>query len=147
MDTRIQRLLKIKSLYLELMLMLQLKKKIDQDWNTSIHLESDGEHIKGPLLFWFLIMILYLCFYHHLSVKWLCIDTRNSFEHIGHMHDSQNIRGCFVLNEMPINLTFLIICLINDNLINTSSPPEGKKTVLYIAHLIILSTSKETSIY
>ena len=53
------------------------------------------------------------------------------------------------LNQMHIKLTSLIICFINDNLINASSapPPEGKRSVFYIEHFIILSTSKETSIY
>ena len=104
-----------------------LEKKSNQDWNTPIHLESNGEHIKDPLIFWFLTMIFYLCFYHQLSVKWLCIDTGNTSGHIGHIRNSQNICGGFALNEMPIKLTSLIICLINDNLINTSSPPEWKK--------------------
>ena len=65
------------------------------------------------------------------------------------IYDSRNDCGYLTPNEMHIKLTSLIICLINDNPINTSStpPPEGrKKTVLYIAHLIILYTRK-TSIY
>ena len=63
--------------------------------------------------------------------------------------DSQNVCGCLTMNKMLIKLASLIICLINDNLTNTPStpPPEVKKTVLYIVHLIILSTSAETSIY
>ena len=65
------------------------------------------------------------------------------------IHDSQNVCGCLTLNEMHIKLTSWVICLIHDNLINMSSTPapEGKKAVLYIAHLIILSISKETPIY
>ena len=45
------------------------------------------------------------------------------------IQDFQNICGCLTMNEMHIKLTSLIICLINDNLINTSStpPPEGEK--------------------
>ena len=123
-------------------------KKSNQDWNTPIHIESNGQHIKVPLIFWFFIMIFYICFYHQLWVKWLCLDIGNSSGHIVQTHSQfRKICGCFALNEMNIRLTSLIIFLINDNLINMSSPPEGKKTVLYIAHLIILSTSKETSIY
>ena len=43
--------------------------------------------------------------------------------------DSQSICGCLKLNEMHIKLTSLIICLIDDNLINTQSipPPQRKK--------------------
>ena len=104
-----------------------IEKQSNQDWNTPIHLESNGPHIKVPLIFWFLIMIFYWCLYHQLWVKWLCIDTGNSSGHIGHIRNSQNICGGFAQNEMPIKLTSLIICLINDNLINTSSPPEWKK--------------------
>ena len=63
--------------------------------------------------------------------------------------DSQNICGCLTVNEMYMKFKSLIICLINNNLTNTSSTPPtaGKKTLLYIAHLIILPTSTKTSIY
>ena len=54
--------------------------------NSPIHLESNGLHIKVPLIFWFLIMIFYLCFYHQLWVKWVCIDIGNSSGHIGQTH-------------------------------------------------------------
>ena len=63
-----------------------IEKKSNQDWNTPIHLESNGQHIKVPLIFWFLIMIFYLCFYHQLWVKWVCIDIGNSSGHIGQTH-------------------------------------------------------------
>ena len=55
---------------------------------------------------------------------------------------------CLMLNEMHIKLASLIICTTNDNLTNTSStlPPELKKIVLNIAH-IILYTSIETFIH
>ena len=45
------------------------------------------------------------------------------------LHDSQNICRCLTLNAMHIKVTSWIICLINDNLTNTSStpPPEVKK--------------------
>ena len=104
--------------------------------------------MKVPLIFWF-IMIFYLCFisnyglngYGYILEIVLGIDKL--------IHASRNICGCLTLNEIHIKLTSLIIYFINDNLINMSStpPPKGKKTVFYIAHLIILSTSKETSIY
>ena len=63
-----------------------IEKQSNQDWNTSIHLKSNGPHIKVPLIFWFLIMIFYLCFYHQLWVKWVCIDIGNSSGHIGQTH-------------------------------------------------------------
>ena len=59
-----------------------IEKQSNQDRNTPIHLESNGSHIKVPLIFWFLIMIFYFCFYHQLWVKWLCIDIGNSSGHI-----------------------------------------------------------------
>ena len=62
------------------------------------------------------------------------------------IHDSRNVFGCLILNEMHIKLTYLI----KDNPTNTSStpPPEGKKkSVLYVAHLIILCSLTGTSIY
>ena len=59
------------------------EKQSNQDWNTPIHLESNGPHIKVPLIIWFLIMIFYFCFYSKLWVKWLCIDIGNSSGHIG----------------------------------------------------------------
>ena len=54
--------------------------------NSPIHLESNGLHIKVPLIFWFLIMIFYFCFYHQLWVKWLYIDIWNSSGHSGQTH-------------------------------------------------------------
>ena len=51
-----------------------IEKESNQDWNTPIHLESNGPHIKVPLIFWFFIMIFYFCFYHQFWIKWLCID-------------------------------------------------------------------------
>ena len=50
------------------------------------HLKNNGPDIKVPLIFWFLIMIFYLCFYHQLWVKWVCIDIGNSSGHIGQTH-------------------------------------------------------------
>ena len=65
------------------------------------------------------------------------------------IHDSQNICRFMTLNAMHSKLISLIICLINDNLTNTLStpPPVRKKTILYIARLITLCTSTETSFY
>ena len=120
---------------------------------TEIHpsiKKNNGPYIKVPLIFWFLIMIFYLCFYHQLWVKWVCIHIGNSSEHIGQtLYDSQNIYGCLTLNAMHIKVISLIIYLINDNLTNTSSTPSPavKKTISCIAHLIILCTSTETLIY
>ena len=31
-----------------------IEKQFNQDWNTPIHLERNGPHIKVPLIFWFL---------------------------------------------------------------------------------------------
>ena len=42
---------------------------IDQDWNTPIHVKNNGPHIKVSLIFWFVIMIFYLCLYHQLWIK------------------------------------------------------------------------------
>ena len=84
-------------------------------------------------------MILYLYFYHQL---WVCIHKSvyirigNSSGHIGQTHSRfpQNICECLTLNKMHINLTSLKICLINDNLNNTSStPPQKKSSAVYSA--------------
>ena len=68
------------------MLTLQLKNNLTKTEITSIHLKSNGPGIKVPLIFWFLIMIFYLCFYHQLWVKWVCIDIGNSSGHIRQTH-------------------------------------------------------------
>ena len=34
-----------------------IEKQSNQDWNTSIHLKSNGPHTKVSLIFWFLIMV------------------------------------------------------------------------------------------
>ena len=60
-----------------------IEKQSNQDWNTPIHLKINGPDIKVPLIFWFLIMIFYLCFYHQLSGKWVCIHIGNNSGHIG----------------------------------------------------------------
>ena len=95
-----------------------------------IYIWSTCPHIKVPLIFWFLIMILYLCFYHQLWVKWVCMDIENILDILEKLIDDfQNICGCLTLNEMHIKLKSLIICLIYDKLTNTSltPPPEWKK--------------------
>ena len=48
--------------------------------------KNNGPHIKVPLIFWFLIMIFYLCFYHQLRVKSVCIHIGNSSGHIRQTH-------------------------------------------------------------
>ena len=78
-DTSIPRLLKIK------MSIFWINAHTPIEY-TPIHLESNGQHIKVPLIFWFLIMIFCFCFYHQLWVKWLCIDIGNSSGHIGQTH-------------------------------------------------------------
>ena len=115
-----------------------IEKQSNLDWNTSIHLKSNRPYINVPLIFWFLIMIFYLCFYHQLWFKWVCIDIGNSSGYIRQTHS--RFPKYLTLNERHIQLTSLIICLINNNLTNTSStpPPEGeKKTVLSIAHFCV----------
>ena len=42
--------------------------------------------MKFPLIFWFLIMTVNLCFYHQLWVKWACIQIGNSSGHTGQTH-------------------------------------------------------------
>ena len=42
--------------------------------------------MKVSLIFCFLIMILYLCFYHQLRVKWVCMHIGNSSGHIEQTH-------------------------------------------------------------
>ena len=96
-------------------------------------------------------MIFHLYFCHQLWVKEYVYILEIVLDKFGKLiHDSRNISGCLTLNEMHIKLTALIICLINHIITNTSltPPPDGKKkTVLYIAHLINLSTLTETSLY
>ena len=63
------------------MLTLQLKNNL-----TKIEIHPHGPHRKVPLIFWFLVMIFYLCFYHQLWVKWVCIDIGNSSGYIRQTH-------------------------------------------------------------
>ena len=95
-------------------------------------------------------MIFYLCFITNCELNGyvyileIVLDILNKL-----IHDSQNICRFMTLNAMHSKLISLIICLINDNLTNTLStpPPVRKKTILYIARLITLCTSTETSFY
>ena len=63
-----------------------IEKQSNQKWYTHIHLKSNGQHMKVSLIFWFLIMIFYLCFHHQLWVKWVCSHVGNSSGHIGQIH-------------------------------------------------------------
>ena len=92
----------------------------------------NGLDVKVPLIFSFLIVTFNLCFHHQLLIKWVCI-------HIGQTHS--RFPKCL---WMHIKLASLMICTTNDNLTNTSStlPPEVKKTVLYIAHIILYTQQK-----
>ena len=49
------------------------------------------------------------------------------------INDYQNVCECLTLNEMHIELAYLIICSINYNLTKTSSTPlpEKKSTIMY----------------
>ena len=125
-----------------------IENQSNKDWNTPIHLKSDVPHVKVPLIFWFIITTFYVCFYHQLWVKWVCPDIGNSFGHIGQIHSRfQKYLWMFDTEWNAHQIDILYNSL--SNLTNTSStpPPEGEKTVLYKAYLIILSTSTETSIY
>ena len=52
-----------------------IENQSNQDWNTPTHLKNGGPHIKVSLIFWFLIMIFCLCFYHQWWVK-LVLSTK-----------------------------------------------------------------------
>ena len=65
------------------------------------------------------------CFYNQLGVNWVygyvyilgvLLDIFDKLT-----HNFQNVSGYLTLNEMNIEMTSLIICLIKYNLINTSS--------------------------
>ena len=84
--------------------------------------------------------------YHQFWIKWVCIHIGNISGHIGQTHSRfQNYLWMFH-TEWNANQ---IDILINGNLTNTSSTPlpEWEKTIVYIAHIIVLCTSTETSIY
>ena len=64
---------------------IQIEKQSNHDWNTPI-LSKDNSPHKVPLIFWFLIMIFYLCFYQQWWVKWVCIMLGINSGHIGQTH-------------------------------------------------------------
>ena len=63
-----------------------IEKQSNHDWNTPSYLKNNGPHIKVTLIFWFFIMIFYLCFYLQLWVKCVCAHIGNSSKHIGQTH-------------------------------------------------------------
>ena len=126
-----------------------IQKQSNQDWNTPIHLKNNGPHIKVPLIFWFLIMIFNLCFYHRLWVKWVCIHIGNSSGHIGQTHSRFQKHLLMFKTEWNAHEIDILDNLFDyrqphQHVINTST---WSKKIVYIAHLIILCTSTETSIY
>ena len=58
-----------------------IEKQFNQDRNTSIHLKKNDQDIKVNFIFWFLLMIFYLCFYHRMWANWLCIYIVKSSGH------------------------------------------------------------------
>ena len=100
-------------------------------------------HIKK--FFWSFGFLSWLSTYVFITNCWL---NRYVYKLDKLIHDSQNVCECLTLNEIHIKLASSIIWKTIDNFTNTSStlPPEFKKIVLYIAH-IILYTSTETFIY
>ena len=109
-----------------------IEKQSNRDWNTPIHLKSNCPQIKVSSIFWFFIMIFYLCFYHQLWVRWVCIDIGNSSEHIGQNHS--RFPKYLWMFDTEWNPHQIEIYWINNNLTNTSAtpPPEGKKKHYYI---------------
>ena len=105
--------------------------------------------MKVPLIFWF-IMIFYLCFISNYGLNGYVyiLEIVLSIEKL--IHASRNICGCLTLNEIHIKLTSLIIFSSNDSPSTRHQHLhlKGKKQYLvYIAHLIILCTTTENSIY
>ena len=154
MDTSIQRLLKMKKFLSWVNTHTSIEKKFKEGWSNPFHLENNGPQIKVHSIFLFSVIIFTLCFHQQLWVKWVCryiYILEIVTDILGKLiRDSPNVSRCFTLNEIHIKLTSLIICLINDNITNTSStpPPEVKKnSTLYVAYLIILCTAAEISIY
>ena len=88
---------------------IPIEKQSNQGWNTSIHLKHNAPHMKVPLIFWFLIMISYLCFYHQLWVKWVYIHIGNS---CGQTH-----------SRFAKNLSMFDTC----HVMSSTFPPERKK--------------------
>ena len=128
------------------MLIVQLKKQSNQDWNMPIHLKNNDPHIKSLSSFDFLSWLLNYVFITNCRLNGYVYILEIILVILNKLiYDSQNV------HEMLIKLISLIICSINGNLTNaaSTSPPEVKKAVLYfyIVNLIILCTSTETSIY
>ena len=81
-------------------------------------------------------MIFHLCLYYQLWVKWVCIHIGNSSGHIRLTH-SRFSKYLWMFNtERHAHKIYIL-----------NSSTRREKTALYIAHLIILCTSTETSIY
>ena len=149
MNTSIQRLLKMKTYKFWINAHSPTEKQSNEDWNTLIHLKSNGPSIKVPLVFRFLSSLSTYVFMINFGLNGyvyildIVLDILDKL-----IHDSRNVCGCLTLNEMHIELVSLIIWLINDKLNNTPLTfPSEVKTVLYIVSLVILYTSIETSIY
>ena len=51
-----------------------------------IYLKNNCQHIKVPLIFWFLIMTFKSCFYNQLWIKWVSIHIGNNSGHIEQTH-------------------------------------------------------------
>ena len=109
------------------MFLLQLKNQSNQDWSMPIHFKNTCQHIKVPLIFWFLTLAFELCLLtnyvlriisRHVYILKIILVTLNKL-----IYDFRNICGCLTLNEILIKLVSLIICSINNNLTNTSSTP------------------------
>ena len=120
-----------------------IEKKSNQDWNAPIHLNNNGPYIKVSLIFLFLLIIFYFCFYHRLWVKLVCLHIGSSSVHIELTHSLlPKYLWMFDTDCKHIKLTSSIICVINDKLTNSPSTPHLKeKTVLDIAHVISLFNS------
>ena len=134
MDTSMQRLLKMKKFIFWINALTSTEKESNQDWNTP-SIWKTMVHILKSL--WSFCLLSWLSTYvfttscglnSYVYILQIVLDIFDKF-----IHDSQNVCRYFTLNEMHIKLASLIICLINDNLTNTSStpPPEVKNKKLY----------------
>ena len=104
-----------------------IEKQSNQDWNATIHWKNNCPHIKVPSIFCFLIIFFYLCFYHQLWVKWVCIRIKNSS---GQTHSRfPKYLWIFDTKWNAHQIYILDNFLINGNFTDTSSapPPEEKK--------------------
>ena len=71
---------------------IPIEKQSNQGWNTSIHLKHNAPHMKVPLIFWFLIMISYLCFITNCGLNGYIYILEIVVDNL--IHDSQNICQC-----------------------------------------------------